>query len=115
MSTTSSPTSVVLRGGTWVDGDRLAAELGPEFAVDAAQAAEPDVVVLAADHVREERALHPEASLVALLPSGAPTQALVAAYEDGADVVLAEASGRELVARVRAAARRRTIIQRTRR
>ena len=113
MATPSGPTSVVLRGGTWVDGGRLAEELGPAFAV--ADAVEPDVVVLAAEGVRAERALHPEASLVALLPPGAPTHALVAAYEDGADVVLAEASGRELAARVRAAARRRSIIRRTRR
>jgi hypothetical protein len=105
-------TSVLLRGGTWVDSGRLAAELGPGFAVGDTRA-EPDVVVLSAEGVREERVLHPEASLVALLPAGAPTQALVAAYEDGADVVLAEASGRELAARVRAAARRRTLTRRT--
>lgn len=106
---------MVLRSGTWVDSGRLAAELGPEFAVGDRPAVEPDVVVLAADDIRDERVLHPGASLVALLPAGAPTDALVAAYEDGADVVLAEASGRELAARVRAAARRRSIIRRTRR
>lgn len=113
--TITSLTNVALREGTWVDGGRLAQELGPEFTVDDGPDREPDVVVLAAHGVREERALHPQASLVALLPAGAPTHALVAAYEDGADVVLAEASGRELAARVRAAARRRSIIRRTRR